>query len=164
MNFEAAAPSPLPDTREPIRWLRLVAKILRWGGAISGTIAILILASISLDGLPIPDVPNIDKVGHAIGYFILMILWCLAVRLEWPGWSRWRTLLVLAVLVTLYGIGTEFHQEYFVEGRSFSVWDMVADGVGAALGAVCWWLWERRQDRSASRANQRVVDEPLSPL
>jgi len=45
------------------------------------------------------------------------------------------------MLGILYGFGLEVYQKVFVPGRSFDVWDGVADSAGALLGA---WFLRRR--------------------
>ena len=47
-------------------------------------------------------------------------------------------LFILAVSVsTLYGISDEVHQ-YFVPGRTASLADIVADGIGSLIGVLCY--------------------------
>lgn len=66
-----------------------------------------------------------DKVGHAAAYAVLGALLTLATG---------RVCLAV-VIATLFGVSDEIHQ-YFVPGRAADVFDVVADGVGALVGAV----------------------------
>lgn len=71
-----------------------------------------------------------DKVLHGILFASLGLAagWALEGRLAW--------LWILGLLVLIGGLD-EFHQS-FVPGREVSLGDVVADGVGAALGLVVW--------------------------
>jgi len=80
-----------------------------------------------------------DKSGHSIGYAMLggLILRALAGgRLRGVTWKRG---LLAIVLATLYGVSDEFHQ-LFVPGRSADRYDVLADCVGATIGAAIGWL------------------------
>ena len=71
----------------------------------------------------VPPFPGADKVVHCVLYFGLGTLLQVALR---------KRAIVLFVGVT-YGILDEIHQLY-VPGRSCDPLDMVADGVGIAIG------------------------------
>jgi VanZ family protein len=108
-----------------------------------------------------PDLPSAvgDKGGHALLYFGLGALF---VRALAGGWSRGCTTGVAVAAVfysTLYGITDEIHQA-FVPPRQAEVFDVVADGLGAAAAAVLLWGWARRRvvrrrsmDGSAAKAD-----------
>jgi VanZ family protein len=92
----------------------------------------------------IPDLKTLpgnisDKSGHSIGYAMLggAILRALAGgRLRGVTWSRGLAAIALA---TLYGMTDEFHQ-LFVPGRSADRYDVLADCIGASMGAAIGWL------------------------
>ena len=69
------------------------------------------------------------------------------------------------MMAIAYGASDEWHQS-FVPGRHADVWDLAADGVGAALalGVVgAWGWWERRGARTdgrIDRAAERVGQTP----
>lgn len=114
------APGGLP------RWLR----VLGWLGALawaaflvfqSGSPSVGGFLSRILAQLP----AGADKVGHAGAYAVLGALLTLATGRVW----------VAVLLATLFGVSDEIHQ-YFVPGRAADVLDVVADGVGALLGAL----------------------------
>ena len=65
-----------------------------------------------------------DKVAHFGAYAVLAALLSLAAGNAKLGWA----------LAVAYGISDEIHQ-LFVPGRFASVGDLVADSLGAALGA-----------------------------
>ncbi|HMS85489.1 MAG TPA: VanZ family protein [Nitrospira sp.] len=76
-----------------------------------------------------------DKVVHAAEFAVLGALCCRALQ----GSSRevWRrqAILLAIVFTSLYGISDEIHQA-FVPFRESSVFDWIADTVGAAVGAA----------------------------
>ena len=49
--------------------------------------------------------------------------------------------LIIIIISLIYGFGIEFYQLHYVAGRSFDVWDGVADGLGALSGwGVIWFI------------------------
>ncbi len=79
----------------------------------------------------IPDIWNIDKIIHFIEYGILGILWFRALN---HSRQKMREIAVAAFFITfIYGVSDEIHQ-YFVPKRSSSIYDVVADGLGAWVG------------------------------
>ncbi len=85
--------------------------------------AIFFLATTRLD---IPVVDNInDKVNHALAFVVLALL----VDLSWPqtGLSAGKVFALLG-----YGLAIEIVQ-YFLPYRTFSLWDLAADGTGIFL-------------------------------
>jgi VanZ like family len=75
---------------------------------------------------------HLDKLVHAILFFILTWLW--VHYLKRGKKMSTSLLLFIGVIATLYGIAMEYIQLHV--GRDFSVGDMVADGVGAFLGVL----------------------------
>lgn len=76
-----------------------------------------------------------DYLAHGASYAVLAGL--LVRALAGGDLSNMRAQLILpaVVLATLYGLSDEFHQS-FIPGRLASVSDLVADSVGALVGAV----------------------------
>ncbi len=89
--------------------------------------------------LPGEEVPTIgwmerlhlDKVVH-FGLFVILIVLAFwpVVRSENTKAFKLKWLFALAILAIAYGIITEFIQHYFIPGRSFDIWDWVADSCG----------------------------------
>ncbi len=100
------------------------------------------LSSVPGDAMALPDIINIDKYAHALAYaaFALSVLFALSRR--FCSRHPYRTVIFVFCFCLLYGISDEFHQ-VFVPLRSPSVYDLMADGVGALLAMVLWlqgWL------------------------
>ena len=83
--------------------------------------------------IPLPQTISFqDKILHFAAYGVL------AVTVLWARRSV-SSVACLGVVVycLLYGISDEFHQS-FVPGRTSSVYDVIADGVGASFVAFFW--------------------------
>jgi VanZ family protein len=52
----------------------------------------------------------------------------------------WRAVVAAIVISSLYGVSDEYHQR-FVPGRSFDVFDMLADTIGSIVGASAVGAW-----------------------
>ncbi len=85
------------------------------------------LSNIDLNNFP----ENFDRVVHACVYFLLALL--IYLSLNKSGTKRYVFILAFLISV-LYGISDEFHQS-FVPGRDASVYDLLADALGALLGS-----------------------------
>jgi hypothetical protein len=89
-----------------------------------------------------------DKWIHVLLFLIMVSLWC------W-GWAALKisfvkkiVLFITTALVWLsYGIAMEFVQDALRNGRSYDVKDMVADGIGCALGLLISLLLFRKKLR-----------------
>jgi VanZ family protein len=94
--------------------------------------SILIFMLCSIPGRDLPKVElfdNIDKLVHfgLFAVFVVFVHWGVRV-------PRFIDCLLLCLV---FGYGLELYQKYMVVGRSFDVWDGVADTVG---GCVAWLL------------------------
>lgn len=87
-----------------------------------------------------------DKVMHFVTYGVLAFLVARGIG-PVQGEFSWRRVFAAVAFAVAYGISDEFHQS-FVPGRSPSVFDLVADGLGALAGA--WFA--RRLGKTPSRA------------
>ena len=90
-----------------------------------------------------------DKIVHIGLFAVLTWLFC-------RGWyQNGRTqdrLKIIFIYITLaavvYGLVMEFVQKYYVPFRSFDVYDVVADGIGAFAGSLfSRWLYLKRPAR-----------------
>ena len=69
-----------------------------------------------------------DKIGHVLAYTFLMSWFCQLYRTRAKKWS-------IALGLVALGIAIEFAQEQ-TGYRQFEVADMVADGIGVAMGLL----------------------------
>lgn len=76
-----------------------------------------------------------DKIIHAILFGVLVVLWGFYLHPKYKLKSRFLSVVSGVVfLATMYGIAMEYVQ--LSVGRDFDTLDMIADGVGAALGGL----------------------------
>jgi VanZ family protein len=94
--------------------------------------SILIFIGCSMPGSNLPKLSvwdHFDKVVHFVLFGGCTFLWFMA----FP-----KNLFRVALVVLVFGIGIEFYQRYFVAGRSFDIWDIVADAVGITFfSCIC---------------------------
>ena len=97
--------------------------------------AILIFIGCSLPGKALPPIAvfdHFDKVLHFIFFFVFAFLWVASI--EAPLKIQHFYFIVLVSFA--YGFAIEFYQINFVEGRSWDVWDGIADGIGGCTGVL----------------------------
>lgn len=113
--------------------------------------AAVVFALSSIPGTRLPPVhlTFADKIAHLLVYGILGGLACRALTLT-TRWSGTRTLLTSILLALCYGISDEVHQ-LFVPWRSFDGFDVVADVMGATLGAFVALRWAVRRRAKEAR-------------
>ncbi len=106
---------------------------------------IFIVSSISGDELAKSPFQPSDKLAHLCEYGLLGVLFARA-------WFNTRMIAASlyglgasVVYALLFGVSDELHQ-LFVPGRSCSAWDLCADIIGGALGALLYlWWWKRKK-------------------
>lgn len=107
-------------------------KWIRWIITLAYAGFIFYLSSRTWNGAPM--FPFSDKVFHLVLYFGFggLTLWALRMtKLKGKG-----SIVYIAFLcVVLYGLSDEIHQ-LFVPGREFSLFDLLADAAGAAIGIL----------------------------
>ncbi len=97
------------------------------------------------------DFEGADKMAHFIVYGILAALVSVGLHRAPKGNSALVRLYAPILFATLYGISDEIHQ-YFVPGRTFSILDMVADGIGAITAqSLCLYFFKRTQASSQTK-------------
>lgn len=77
-------------------------------------------------------IPGIDKVVHAVLYGVLAALVCLGMRRARRAYAPRALYFVPIAFALAYGISDEIHQ-WFVPGRNFDPWDVLANTAGAVL-------------------------------
>jgi VanZ family protein len=116
---------------------RIIGPILRW-----------LFPHLS-DEIIHATVVTVRKFAHLGEYAVLAVL--LSHALRKPRWGEarpwdWSQAGRALALTALYAASDEFHQ-LFVPSRGASVWDVMLDTVGGAVGLVCLWAvvrWRRR--------------------
>ncbi len=93
----------------------------------------------SRSSVPVPAAIS-DKLVHAAAYAVLAVLFTRAFLGGLPARVGVRTALLAIGATIAYGATDEWHQS-FVFGRVSDGADLVADGVGAMVGAVACWAW-----------------------
>ncbi len=97
-----------------------------------------IFAASSLSSPPVPG--GADKPWHALAYGGLSILIVRALTRGLPARITPANFLVAVSLAAFYGVTDEVHQ-MFVPGRTASIDDLIADTIGACIGAGLCWAW-----------------------
>lgn len=94
---------------------------------LSVLVSTLIVIAVLIPGSNIPDVNmvGVDKFVH----IAMLATWAIAIRFDFSPLKPWLVL----VLGLFFSLFTEILQ-LFIEGRSFDLYDMMADGVGLLLG------------------------------
>lgn len=79
-------------------------------------------------------IPHFDKVAH-FGMYAVWTFLIVRALVAVSGYSARQSLWVAIWIGSLAGIGLEFGQLFMHQGRSFEVADMLANAVGALVGA-----------------------------
>lgn len=100
----------------------------------------LILIAISIPGYDLPEVDqwlieiNYDKLIHVALFAVLAYLFMNpVVKSALPIKEKWNWLIKVTIATIIWGITTELIQKFFVPGRSFSLSDWAADGLGGIV-------------------------------
>ena len=114
---------------------------LRWAGRLIFLTALLIITDLALQPGQgqASRLMGVDKLEHFAAFAVLAIL-------ARTGWPRLFLPLLLPVLL-VYGAGLELAQAAVGEGRTASVADFAADGLGLAFGLIATTFLPRRAAR-----------------
>jgi VanZ family protein len=83
----------------------------------------------------VSSIPDFDKVIHALLYGVEAFLLYRAIRWrDRPGFSLPRVLAIVGIMA-VWGVLDEVHQ-YWIPGRSVEATDVMADVIGATVGAL----------------------------
>lgn len=80
-------------------------------------------------------ISGLDKIQHFVAYGVLAFLLAKAIY-RYYGWS---SMVVIVLAVVLIGVCDELYQATIVN-RTSSLFDVVADGVGAVAGFILAWV------------------------
>ena len=121
----------------------LQPKTLFAWAAVAWTVLIFILLVVPEGNIPrkgFLGLSNLDKLAHAIMFFLFVVLWYSALAGEGARGGSAALALGLAQASFLYGTNMELVQALFTK-RAFEWLDILADGVGAYAG----YLWAVRR-------------------
>ncbi|MCX6640917.1 MAG: VanZ family protein [bacterium] len=126
--------------------LRLWAPLLIW------LTAIFVMSSFHKTFIPQSKYISWDKVAHIIEFGILGYLTARAIYFSGVRFL-YRSFVIMTILLgVLYAASDEFHQ-YFVPGRFASVYDVMADGIGVAIGL---WIFYRSIRRNVDAKSSGI--------
>lgn len=103
------------------------------------TILLVIASFISLDDIPEIDVDQGDKVFHLLVYFLLVILWYVAL-FEKVNWNKSKQIFIIALCSVVFGIIIEFLQGNLTSYRATDSLDILANTIGVLLASIVLWL------------------------
>lgn len=122
------------DTRRGRGTFRRVTRRRRaWLPATGWAVALAVLSSIPGTALPVVEGWNADKLVHGLLYLVLGLL-CARALAATTSLEALALVSVATALATAYGVTDELHQ-LLTPRRSCDWRDVVADGVGALVGA-----------------------------
>ncbi len=123
--------------------------IRRFGPAVAWAIVILILTG--LPGNYFPEVKTFwdwlspDKVVHLVIFGVQSFLIISGLRQQYlPKKRRYVSMLLVILVTSLYGLLTEVLQSTVFVRRDGNVFDFLADGLGAFLGVLAYYLLKMR--------------------
>lgn len=122
------------------RWIWAVGPVLLY--------AALIVFLSSRQSLP--SVRFNDKVMHFGEYAAFAFLINRALLQLFPRWPVRQTTLGAVVIASLFGVTDEIHQ-HFVPNRDASIYDLLADVAGSAVGAMAYVAWADLRARLGRR-------------
>lgn len=109
----------------------------------------LVLILICIPGYDLPKVDNwlieinFDKFIHVGIFAVLAWLFMLpVVRSALPVNQKWNWIIKVTIATVIWGITTELIQKFFIPGRSFTLADWLADGLGA-IAALLYFKFRR---------------------
>jgi VanZ family protein len=126
-----------------LNWLRHFCKSF-WSPFIWTliTIGLLCLPGSNVPSEGLFSIPHLDKPVHIILFGGIALSWSLFI--DHLALQRYITLVLLICFATLLlGILLEFVQANFIPQRSFDIWDIVSDGIGAWL--AFYWIQQAKK-------------------
>ncbi len=94
---------------------------------------LLIFYGCTIPGKDLPPVhlfDHFDKVVHLVFFFIFYILWTLI------SYKSVKYRYFILIMCFVLGFSIEYYQINYVKGRSFDIWDGIADTIGGLLGYI----------------------------
>lgn len=102
---------------------------------------LLVLLCIPGDDLPSTDnwmkLVGLDKWVHAFLFGMLAFLFMKPILKSGRSIKeKWLYVVLIAIATSIWGLTTEFIQRDFITGRSFELFDWVADTLGAGIALI----------------------------
>lgn len=104
----------------------------------------------------VSDIPNFDKLVHAVLYGVEGFLLYRAIRWRGPAGFSWKRILLVGAALAVWGGLDEIHQ-IWIPGRSAEVGDGLTDATAGLLGGFAASWWGARAGRGGA------AGEPTSP-
>jgi len=125
--------------------MRIIKLLNRFLPALLWATVIFILSSIPGKGFAKFQfffyLPFADKLVHGVIYLILGVL---TYRAFSPTERRFNYTLPLSIILcTAFGFTDELHQT-FIPGRDMSMYDLLADSIGAIIGVSLWYIFRSK--------------------
>ena len=105
---------------------------LCWLAAVGWMWAIFYFSALPEGGVPRAGTLMPDYINHGAAYLLLAFLLFLAWQRTWRS-NFTITFGVIVGSCLVFGLGMEFVQKYLTTTRHFSLWDLLADGVGVVI-------------------------------
>lgn len=110
--------------------------------SISYTILLVLVSFISLDDFTEIEVDKGDKIFHFLVYFILVVLWYIAL-IEKVTWSKSKQIIIIAFCSIMFGIIIEILQGSLTSYRAADGFDILANTLGVLLASASIWFNNR---------------------
>lgn len=113
-----------------------------WRYLLPGIVWLLLILLLSLtpgDEMPqhVVSLVAFDKLMHWFFYGILTHLWLVGFKKQYRSLVlKRRALWIIIPSVIIIGIGIEFIQGWFIPGRVFEIWDILANAIGCVMGVL----------------------------
>lgn len=83
------------------------------------------------------EIPYFDKTIHIILHSVLAFIWLMYFFMNDHGHISFGIHFVILLGCVIYGAVIETSQHWFIESRTFDLWDLIANGIGSLIGLVC---------------------------
>lgn len=117
----------------------------------------LVLIAVCIPGYDLPKVDkwlieiNFDKLIHVGLFAVLAYLFMHPlIKSSLPQSEKRNYLIKIAIATIIWGITTEFIQKFFIPGRSFTLGDWLADGLGGIV-ALFYGMWRLTKMQQSSQ-------------
>jgi VanZ family protein len=98
-----------------------------WTGV---TLYLSLISARSASKFNVWDFVGVDKLGHLVFYLIFSFLWCMALA---RNKTDKKNILFFSIS---FGVLMEICQLYLFNGRSFELYDIVANVIGSIVGVI----------------------------